>query len=269
MKTVLDLIKQSLYNTGAIAFGEQVDPDLAKMVMLALNAMRAEWSGTYIDNNRYDQNFINLTPRDHITLGNYYDDSMTYSAGTFYNSNGDIVTDTDYLTYSWDIDKQLVKVTGNIAERPSLIEDVVLKFGNINMPLKIKPYSEFRDLPINYITSIPSTAYLDNNYPIQNLYLFPNMSVGQELRVIGYAYFREYENVGDYYMDLPELFNAQVFNLALRICPMLGVAANPQIVINAHSSLKHLKNRNFVSNMGSCKNDFASRVDGFNFWSGL
>lgn len=269
MKTCLDLIKNSLFVTGAIAFGEQVDPDLAKMVMQTLNAMRAEWSGTYIDNQKYDQYFENDFTRDHITLGSYYDDSMTYSAGVFYNANSEIVESDNYLTYSWDIDKQLVKVTGNISERPSLIEGIVLKFGNINLPLNIKQYSEFRNIPVNNIASIPSTAYIDNQFPIQSIYLFPNMQVGQGLRVIGVPYFKEYENVGDYYIDLPELWNAQVFNLAMRIAPMLGVNLPPNTVIQAHSSLKHLKNRNFVNNIKTCQNDFQTGGMGFNFWAGV
>ena len=234
--TVLDILKNALQITGTIAYGEQVDPDLARTALITLNGLRAEWSGTLINNNKYDVLFTAPTSTQFITLGT--------------NPNNG------------------TPIVGDIPIRPGTITDIIVKFGTVNLPLKIRAYEEYRELPIQTINAIPQYAYVDNNYPLQNIYFYPGLSAGQGVRVLGKEYLKEYENIGDTYVDLPELFNPLVLHLAMRMGSILGATLPMDINIQAQASLKHLKNRNFVSNIHQAKSDFTLAA-GFNFFAGV
>lgn len=162
-----------------------------------------------------------------------------------------------------------VEYTGDLDVRPADIEQVILLYGGVNVPLKIKSYEEFRQLPVQTIVALPQTAYVDVNYPIQNIYLFPGIGAGNGIRVQGSAYLKDYTSLSDNYQDAPELFQPMMLHLAIQMCPVYGREVPQGELANAHASLKAIKARNFVSGIQRQKNDFGNRNGTFNFWAGV
>lgn len=268
MLKAYDIINNALQITGAIAYGEQIEPALGKTALQILNGMRAEWSGTLIDNQTFDETFQAPVAMEYITLGQYLDPSLYWKYDLPYYDAGytQPVELTPQLNYSWSISDQCVLVKGNFPNKPNLITEVTCKYANVNKMLPIKTIGEYRSIAFPYIVSIPSACFIDNNYPIQKLYLYPWMAQGMSIRVIAKDYLREYVSISDNYVDLPELFNAQVLNLAIRLFPFIGKDVPQYLQMQAASSLKHLKNRNFIRGMEGS----GTRLPvGFNMWGGF
>lgn len=235
--TVYDIIYNALQVCGVISYGESIDSAINKTALQLLNGIRAEWSGKYINYKRFDQVFTAPTNQYSVSLGH----SLT--------------------------------VSGDILERPQSIEQVTVIFGTNNYEIPIKSVEEYRQLTITNIFSLPSGAYLDNEYPIQNIYLFPGLAVGYKIRVMGRAYLTEYEHSSDTYIDPPELFQCFIYALALKLGPMFGT--DPLSMQNVFqmlsSALKPMKSNNFVNKMKRAKNDLGRGGLGgsFNLLSGF
>lgn len=233
--TAYDLLYNALQICGVISYGESIDPAIAKTALQMLNAVRAEWSGKYINYKKYDKTYTTSANTSVVTLGS----SLT--------------------------------VSGNILERPAQIDEVIVTFGTNNYKIPVKSYEEYRQLTITNIFSLPAAAYIDTEYPIQNVYLFPGLGLGYSIRVMGLSYLPEYENVVDPYIDPPELFQCLIYALALRIANMFGV--DPNTIMNVqqmlNSSLKSIKAYNFRTRMQRAKNDLNGSAGGFNFLAGV
>lgn len=233
--TAYDIIVNALQIVGVIGYGEGVDPMVAKTSLQMLNAVLAEWSAKPYNYKKYDQLYTATTNQYSVSLG---------SSST---------------------------VSGDILERPAAIEQVVISFGTNNYEIPIKSYEEYRQLTITNIFSLPSVAYIDTDYPIQNIYLFPGLAVGYKIRVTGRAYLTEFENVTDAYNHPPELFQCLVLALALKIAPMFGTDPNSMIGIQQalSSALKPLKAIVFKNRMQRAKNDLFPSTGSINFFAGV
>lgn len=232
--TAYDLLHNALQICGVIAYGESIDPHIVKTGLQMLNAIRAEWSGKYINYKKYDKTYTTSANTSVVTLGS----SLTES--------------------------------GNILERPAQIDEVIVTFGTNNYKIPVKSYEEYRQLTITDIFSLPAAAYIDTEYPIQNVYLFPGLAVGYSIRIMGLSYLTEYELIVDPYIDPPEMFQCLIYALALKLAPMFGT--DPNTMINEQqklsSSLKPLKTHNFRTRMQRAKNDLNGASGGFNFLAG-
>ena len=233
--TAYDLLYNSLQICGVIAYGESIDPAIAKTGLQMLNAIRAEWSGKYINYKKYDKTYTTSANTPVVTLGS----SLT--------------------------------VSGNILERPSQIDEVIVTFGTNNYKIPVKSYEEYRQLTITNIFSLPAAAYIDTEFPIQNVYLFPGLGLGYSIRVMGLAYLTEYENIVDPFIDPPEMFQCLIYALALKMAPMFGTDPNSMINVMQmlNSALKPLKTYNFRTRMQRAKNDLNGAAGGSNFLAGV
>ena len=128
--TAYDLLYNALQLCGVIAYGESIDPAIAKTGLQMLNAIRAEWSGKYINYKKYDKTYTTSANTPVVTLGS----SLT--------------------------------VSGNILERPAQIDEVIVTFGTNNYKIPVKSYEEYRQLTITNIFSLPAAAYIDTEYQI-------------------------------------------------------------------------------------------------------
>lgn len=233
--TAYDILVNSLQICGVIAYGESIDPSISKTALQILNGIRAEWSGKYINYKKYDQFYTTSANTLSVTLGH----SST--------------------------------VSGNILERPCQIDEVIITFGTNNYQIPVKSYEEYRQLTITNIFSLPAAAYIDTEYPIQNVYLFPGLGLGYSIRIMGLAYLADYENVSDAYIDPPEMFQCLIYALALKLAPMFGTDPNSMINVQQmlSSALKPLKSNNFKSRMHRAKNDLTNASGAFNLLAGV
>lgn len=237
--TAYDIIHKALRIVGVVGLGDPVDPLVSQEALLVLNGLRAEWSLNVRNYKKYDQTYYATTNKQFITLG----------------TNG--------------------LVPGDIAIRPNTVTDVILINGNAglnviannNYKLDIKPYELYREQMVQNIFAMPQTAYLDYEYPLMNIYLYPGLSTGWSLRVIGNSYMTDYENIGDQLVDPPEFFDALYLGLAQKLAPMYGADLPVGVTIQAASAIKHIKHHLYNLRAKPLQNQMAGGT-GFNFYAG-
>lgn len=239
--TAYDVIHAALRVCGVVGLGDSVDPLVSQEALRILNGYRAEISLNVKNYAKYDETYTATTNKQFITLG-------TQIAGGV--------------------------VPGDIAIRPNEITNIVVINGtpgssNNNFPIEIRPYTDYRNLVVQNIYAVPQIAYIDNEYPYQNVYLYPGLSSGWSIRVMGTRYMTEYENIGDPFIDPPEYFDALYLNLALRLAPLYGAQLNEGVVQQAASAMKHIKHHMLMSRIGIMPNGLMNQGTGVNFMSGL
>lgn len=239
--TVYDLLFTALRVAGIAYFNDSPKANQMREAMMLLNAIRAEYS---INNRavlKYDMTYTVTEDKQFITLGTDYTDPLN-------------------------------PVVGDIAIRPSSIDQIVIMNtianGNNNFVLPIKTYEEYRSKIVQNVFAIPDSAYLDQEYPLQNVYFYPGLSAGWAVRVQGRRYFTDYENVTDPYIDPPEYFQMLYLELATRLLGMYGQDVPQGLIIQLSGCSKHIKARGLMNNMKRTKNDFCTGTP-FNFFGGV
>lgn len=227
---IYDVVYLALRALGVVSLGDTVDAAIAQEALKLLNALRAEWSISSKSYRLYDKTFIATANVPNITLG------------------------TDGI------------LVGDIPTRPHDIKQITIIYGQINYKIDIVPYEDYRQINIPNIYSLPQKAYIDQQFPIQNIYLFPGLATGYGIRVIGTEYMTEYEHITDPFIDPPEYFNAMYLALALRLAPLYGVDVSTSgLVPQAQSAFKHIKFKLINSQLKPLDSQMGS---GFNMWTG-
>lgn len=219
---VYDLVFNAMRETGVVSLGDDMDPLVAAEALLALNAIRAEWSLNTKNYNVYTRECTVAGNTNSITLGS------------------DGVTPT------------------NIAVRPNTITDVITCPGDFNTSVRYpigapRPYDEYQKLPIVNVQAIPNVCYADNGFPIQTLYFYPGLTPGWRVRVVGMAYLSEYETIAAAYQDPPEYFRPLYLALAASLCNRWGIDPSISLLSQLKSALKHMQNHMFATRLGSVK----------------
>ena len=231
-KRVYDLLYLALREIGVAALGDTVDDDVIQEALLVLNAIRAEISLPGKNYTIYDQTFVATGNKPSITLG----------------------------------------TGGDIATRPNRITDVILISGDpavgVNYRLKIRPWEMYREVALPNIYAVPNFAYIDNNYPLQTIYLYPGLTSGWSIRVVGGGYMTEYEHISDPFIDPPEYFSPLYLTLALRMAPKYGVDLPEAVHIQASSAMKHIKAKLFATGLRPTPNGLKTGQGAFNFYAG-
>lgn len=234
--TAFDIIQKALRVVGVVGLGDNIDPLVGQEALLVLNGLRAEWSLNVKNYKKYDQTFTATSQKQFITLG---------SSST---------------------------VSGDILIRPNTVTDVILNSGdvnnsNLNIKLQILPYEMYREINVQNMYSLPDKVYIDNEYPLQNLYFYPGLSSGWNIRVMGNAYMIDYENPSDSLVDPPEYFDALYLGLALKLAPMYGMNLSVNVQTQAASAIKHIKHHMYTTRQKLMFNQNGSGP-GFNFYAG-
>lgn len=237
---ISDLIKLALRSIGVAALSDQITPDQSREAIIILNQIRKERSISTIRNPvPYDEMYFTSANAQYITMGT----SPTLS--------------------------------GNILKRPSLIDEIIilngLPNGNFNLSIPIQPFADYRKLMVQSIFAIPQTAYVDTNYPIQKIYLYPGLATGYGIRVVGSSYSTDYESLTDLIVDPPEVIEVLRLGLALRLAPLYGVTDIMDLVKQMSSADKHYKSMMFNRTWNSKQfNPMAANGgSNVNFWSGI
>lgn len=179
---VYDIIAAALRRCNAFAYGEPIDPDLARSAIFQLNAVRAATAGTYANYRYFDEAFTPSTSTKVVTLG----------AG------------------------------GDIAVRPAKIEAAYVIMGQVNQQIGLKTLEEYRALPYVEVYSLPFDAYLETGFPLTKLWLYPGLQTGYSLRVVGLAYPADYNNIDDTLTDPPDMVDYFTKRTAAQMAMELG-----------------------------------------------
>lgn len=233
-----DLIYLALRECGIVSIGDTIDPGVSDEALLVLNSIRAEWSLNVRNNKIYDQTYVATANKQFITLG------------------------TDSLLGP-----------GDIPVRPSKIDQVTLISSpdsvGVNIPLAIRPYEMYRQISVQNVFAMPNMAFLDTSFPYQNVWLYPGITPGWTLRVQGWSYMTDYENVADQLVDPPEYFSALYLTLALKLAPKWGVDLAEGTVFAAKDAVKYIKGQNFMMRMRPMQSGLSPSGNQINFFSGL
>ena len=179
---VYDIIAAALRRCNAFAYGEPIDPDLARSAIFQLNVARAASAGTYLNYRYFDEVYTAEASTKCVTLG----------------------------------------TGGNIAARPAKIDAAYAILGQVNQPLDLKTLEEFRALPYTEAYSLPFAAYLETGFPLAKLWLYPGLQIGYALRVVGLAYPADYNNIDETFADPPELVDYFTKRTAAQMAAELG-----------------------------------------------
>lgn len=235
MIQVRKLCNLALAKIGAYQFGESPDTSTSEIVVDNLKLMLDEWDIRYANFKNY---YATTSTKNIITLG----------------------TDTTDI---------LNPIVGDISARPAQITDVVVQIGSINFPQSIKPFSEYNELRVQNVAAIPTTVYIDYNFPFVSLYFYPLFGSNGIIKIIGRSYTTSEDLYLNDYIQFPrEWQSAIVSNLALRIAPSFGITADQGLIIQASSDLKHIKQRQIVEQMRTINSDFKGDK-GFNLIAGI
>lgn len=236
-KRAYDVVYMALREVGVVSLGDSIAPDVAQEALMVLNTIRAGYGLGSKTNELFDETCTPGENRLSITLG---DDGVT---------------------------------PGDITVRPAKITGVVIIQGDIvngvNIPVPVKPYSEFRQLALQNIIAIPTAAYIDTGYPYQRVWFAPGLASGYSVRVQGLRYMAEYEALDDPYSDPAEYFAVLYLDLALRLAPKFGVDLPPAVYAQLKSVLDPIKRNNFMARMKNMPNGLKTNGNGLNFFSGM
>ena len=235
--TVYDLLFLALRKTGMVGLGDVVAANVMDEAMLELNSIRAEWSLNTKNYRNFNDTFTTTGPRTNITLGT----SATE--------------------------------TGDMPTRPNTITQVTVIAGatpgaNIVYALPILPIEDYFKLPLTNVFAVPSAAYVDTSFPLQNIFFYPGLNPGWTVRVQGMSYMSEYTSVSDEFMDPPEWFAPLVNATALRLASNYGVDMDSAVYAQLKSGLKHIEAHLLMARMEDMENGLKTGNSSFNFFAG-
>jgi hypothetical protein len=198
----------SLRKLGVIASSEALSSSEAKDSLSSLNMMLSSW------------NTNNLT-----VLGKSFEEftliagqnSYTLGTGGDFNTSVPIKTDAAFIRFG----------------------------SNAELPMKIIDSKRWGEITTKSSQStIPSKIYIDNNFPLQTVYLYPTPSEAKTLILHNY---RKISSLSSLTTELsfPDGYErAIVYNLAIELAPEYGKTVSMEIAKIASESLANIKRVN-------------------------
>lgn len=207
MSTVLQIITDSLKKLGVVAPGESLDSDTAADGMRTLNQMLGGWNNNKLTVLGTEiEEFSLVANQNSYTLG----------------SGGDFNTSV-----------------------PSRTDSLFIKNGNYEDVIEIvdaQRWGEFIDK--GSTSDYPTHAYIDNNYPLRKIYLYPTPASANTLIMHNERKFSSFSSLTAS-VSLPDGYERAIINnLAIELASEYGKAASPDIVKIANSSLADIKRIN-------------------------
>lgn len=235
---VYSLVFLALRELGIVSLGDSIEAAVTQEALLVLNTIIAEYG---------------------ITTKSYQPYDFTYTA--------------DSNKQNIKLGTSLVEGPGDIPQRPSDIMSVMLIMGTPeiapNVPLDIKPFHEYRELPLTNIYAVPTTCYIDMGMPYRRIWFYPGLSNGYSIRVVGSSYIEQYESLDEEYRQPPEYFSLLYLSLAARLAPKYGQDVPQAVLAQLNSISKHIDARSFANALnGSMRNPLVSSGSSFNFLAG-
>lgn len=218
MSTVLDLIKGSLRKIGVLAEGETPSAQMSSDALRSLNMMLDSWN---------NQNLIvNGVVIESFPL---VSGQATYTLGT----GGDFDTTVPIRT-----DKAFIKLNDGS-----------------EYPVKMVDNNYWGNIQVKDTESIPDIIYINKNYPLKNVRLYPAPNESMTLCLHNYRQVSNFANLTDS-LNVPIGHERAIeFNLSIELAPEYGAAPSADIYKIANEALANIKRTNITNT--------EIRVDGF------
>lgn len=196
--TALDLITASLRDLGVIASGEVATASEANDALTKLNLMLDSWNAERLM-------IYAILP----TTFNFVAGKKTYTIGPSGDINMPRPARIDALTYQY---------TTNIAQ--PLIMQVEL--------LDLDQYNSIAVPDIQ--TQLPTTAYINDNYPLRTMFLYPVPTQVWTASLFTWAPLTAVANLTSTIALPPGYAEALEYNLAVRMAPQYGVSPSSEVI---------------------------------------
>lgn len=210
---VSSIIKSAMRKIGAVAAGEDLNPDEQQDGLDSLQSMLRSWSAEKL-------NVFSTTTE------------------TF------VLTPPTYL-YTWGSG-------GNITtSRPhKIIKATITDSSGVTHPVDIIGEDRYMQITVKATTGRPYALFPKYNYPLVQVYLYPIPETADTLNLNSLKQFTETSSFDSWDDELQMPVNYEepiIYNLAIRLAPEYGTNVSPEVIAVARSSYERLFNLN-VSN---------------------
>jgi len=208
MATAIELIKSSMRKLGVLSQGETPQAEESKDALESLNTMLDSWSTQRL-----------------AVLGTTIEEFTLVNGQTIYTMG----TGGDFNT------------TVPVKTSRAYIRDNT----NVDLPVQIIDHAKYGRLPDkNQTATFPQMIYIDNNYPLRNVYVYPTPS---ETNTLIFHNDRQLSNLSALttVLSLPVGYKrAIIYNLAIELAPEYGVSISAELAKAAKESLEAIKRAN-------------------------
>lgn len=208
MTTVLDIIRLSLKEAGALGVGQTAQAEDYQDALRILNGMIARWQTERVFVYHLVDHAIPTTGAHSYTIG----------------PGGDI----------------------DIASRPNLIQAVYYRMPNeIDIPLTIiRAYEDYARIMAKGLETLPSHAFYDTAFPLGILRVWPSPPSGYELHVVMREQLPTFTKTNDV-VHLPGEYEEAIrYGLAVRLRPLFQLDPDPSLTVLAQTAFEALRAAN-------------------------
>ena len=234
--TVLNLINGALRLLGVLSSGEVAEATEALDALVALNDMLDTWATqSLLVYGSLPQTFALVPGQKVYTLG----------TGGNWNMPRPVLIDSMYLQYT--------------STNPA----------PLNLPMNIVNLDDYNRLIVpNTPSPIPTVAYIDDSFPLRNVYLWPVPSAVYSVNLFTGALIPAFLAVTQL-VALPAGYSELLrYNLALRLAPEYGVQPSPVVAAGALASIAAVKRNNIKPLYMACDGALVGSRGGFNYLIG-
>jgi hypothetical protein len=154
----------------------------------------------------------------------------------------------------------------NVPTRPSYIEFASFQMTTsspfVDIPIRILNVDEWNSIRIkNLATTVSFYLYMDANWPLANIYLWPEPSVGANLVLTYWNFLNSTIGINDTISMPPGYVRAVGLDLAINMAPMFGKAGSPTVAQLA-STLSKIKSDIGFNNLRGQRMQYSGAAQG-------
>lgn len=239
MATVLDLVTGSLRLLGVLASGEYPTASESQDALCALNTMIDSWKTERLMVYAILPQVFNLVAQQKV---------YTLGPGGNWNTERPVGIDSMYLQYT----------DANSGPPP------------LNLLVELYNQDQYNAIIVpNTTTTIPNAAYIDDAFPMRNVYLWPIPQVPYAINLFTWSLVDGFAAITSPISLPPGYERALRFNLALELAPEYGLTPSETVAAGALTSKAVIKRNNIKPLYMACDPGVIRQPEGsFNWLTG-
>jgi hypothetical protein len=208
MSSALDIITGSLLKLGVVSFGEALSAEEAARGLTVLNRMISSWNTRKLRVPGVVIEEFTLVPGQN---------SYTIGSGGNFNTTVPVHVDAAFLKFNNETEYKM-KMVDNIY------------------------WGDLQDK--DTLSTIPTYMYIDNNFPLRTIYLYPTPSEAKTLVIHSFRQIASFSTLTTA-ISLPEGYEEAIeYNLCIRLAPEYGKPTPQEVLKIADESLQNITRAN-------------------------
>lgn len=214
MSTVLDLVNGSLRLLGVLASGEQATASEAQDALSSLNDLLDSWKTERLMVYAILPQVFQLAAQQKV---------YTLGPGGDWDTERPVGIDSMYLQYT----------DANSGPPP------------LNLFVQLLNQDQYNQIIVpNTTTTVSSAAYIDDAFPLRNVYIWPVPQVPYAVNLFTWNLVDGFDSIVDDIVLPPGYERAMRFNLALELAPEYGITPSQTLAAGALASKATVKRMN-------------------------